>query len=435
MLMRAAADSKAAAVLLREESESSEASEDRDKLEDEAALPRRCARGLGVPVASALGVSLLLTALLDSLLRPPAPGGHAEARGELDDERLRPYLRSAVAEPTRAQLVNAEPVRELTRRGVRLAGVVDAIYTYGAPAAAFPPLEDHTRADRCFRGLRSYTEDIIGPGAKQVDAEALSPDGGFPHPLMPVVALRWNADSAYAPCPNAETDWPGGAGNMAEWRRHGEKDYRLRLQQVKINGTPAASNEPFATASSFAALAFKAYDTTDNTKQVLADGLPGWKVVARETRNQGSDSLYDEDPVTLVQSMESLDCVLVFAGANNQQNELNTAAKSYGTRYCGFSNIHTGYRNELWDITADLWPSRLSPKLSKCNKVSCIGHGFGGTLCELFAACANSGRQDDLDFQQQAWIKGLPEAMPEIKADSTVLAQGASKRCDEPPCS
>merc|ERR1719414_367854 len=112
--------------------------------------------------------------------------------------------------PTSAEHVGTEPARTLSRPDAPGHGSVEAIYTYGSPAIAEPALIDRSHADHCFRGLRVYTEDILAGGTKQADDQALSDPGGAPHAKMPTLALRWDADSDYAPCPQAESEWPGG---------------------------------------------------------------------------------------------------------------------------------------------------------------------------------------------------------------------------------
>merc|ERR1712129_503729 len=161
--------------------------------------------------------------------------------------------------------------------------------------------------------------------------------------------------------------------------------------------------------------------------------MPGWKYVAEETRVAGSGSLYDEDPVMIAQHTTTLDCALVFSGTNNAANELASSTTGYSTGYCGFDDVHVGYRNELWHITKDLWPV-IAPKLSKCKTVSCVGHSMGGPLCDIFAACANSGRTEDEDYVQQSWILGTHAAMEEISEGGVTLMPGAEKKCNQPPC-
>lgn len=333
---------------------------------------------------------------------------------------------------TEAQSSTSDGGATTKQESIEEFGVVDAIYTFGAPGSAKQPLENMLRDDRCFAGLRSYTEDVLGPATKQVDGAAIS--NTDLHARMPTVVLHWNRDSIYVAGPG-ETTWPNDndGGVFGDWRLHWETDYAPRLKQVAVNGENVSSKEPFATASKFVTLAYKIYDSLPHARADVATKLPGWKVVALETLISGTGTIYDEDPVMLVQDSSTLDCALVLAGTNNLANELTSSTTGYDSSYCGFSGVHVGYRNELWHIMHYTMPA-LRPKLAKCGKVSCVGHSMGGPLCEIFSACANSGRQDDADFQQQSWPKGMPAAMDEITKGEALYKPNAERRCEEPPC-
>merc|ERR1719330_2312173 len=146
-------------------------------------------------------------------------------------------------------------------------GYVEAIYTYGSPGAANPALVNLQREDGCFGGLRSFTEDVLGPSMKQVDAAAMSQD--YAHAKMPVAVLHSDSSSDYAPCPGEPT-WPEGGGAFADWRLHWEDDYVPRLRNIRVDGRDSSMKEPFLSAHQFALLAFEANNNTKNTKKVLA---------------------------------------------------------------------------------------------------------------------------------------------------------------------
>lgn len=316
-------------------------------------------------------------------------------------------------------------------------GTIEGVYTYGAPATAQPPLENLMSEDRCFGGLRSYNEDVIGPATKQVDAAAMS--NFYPHARIPTAVLHKTGDSIYVPCPSKEVaaaeTWPNdNSGEVfSEWGLHWENDYTPRLKNIKVKGEDLGGKQPFLKAYDYVIFAYKTYDSTIHAVEQVHNRLPTWKLVARETRVSGKGTSYDEDPILLFQDSKTLDCAITFTGTNNVDNELSTSTTSYGTGYCGFDQVHVGYRNELWSITKDLWP-KLRPKLSKCNKVDCVGHSLGGSLCEIFAACANSKRVDNSDYQQQMWARQEPALIPEIKKGGVVMVADAEKRCEEPPC-
>merc|ERR1719384_3045715 len=99
----------------------------------------------------------------------------------------------------------------------------------------------------------------------------------------------------------------------------------------------------------------------------------------------------DKDQMLLVQETKTGACALAFSGTDNP-SELYTSLKSYGTGYCGFTDVHAGYRNELWTLTNQpAYRKGILPKLARCSKTICVGHSLGGALCEIFVGCANSG--------------------------------------------
>lgn len=81
------------------------------------------------------------------------------------------------------------------------------------------------------------------------------------------------------------------------------------------------------------------------------------------------------------------------------------------TTFCGFR----GVQRLLVNITRDLlrapeWETIIKPALPKCRSVNATGHGFGGAMATLWAACANSNRTDQ-DFSFASWRPGEPERL------------------------
>mmetsp|Transcript_174975 Transcript_174975/g.561111 ORF Transcript_174975/g.561111 Transcript_174975/m.561111 type:complete len:140 (-) Transcript_174975:103-522(-) len=138
--------------------------------------------------------------------------------------------------------------------------------------------------------------------------------------------------------------------------------------------------------------------------------MSGWNLVGRANFD---GSAGDTDAVSLIQERDTLDCAVIFEGTNSL-SEMFTTIVEYGTGYCGFDNVHVGIRNELWSLTGGPWETDIKPKLEACNRVLCIGHSLGGALCEVFAACANSGHYSDPDYQRLAWGKKMAAQMKEV---------------------
>jgi len=297
-------------------------------------------------------------------------------------------------------------------------GVVHAMYTFGAPAASSPAFPNLQAKDGCFNGLRTFTENIMAGGGRQVDAASIIIP--YPHAKVAVLALHWNEDSFYEPCRKEDytaLKWP--LGGVSLWDLHHEKHYAPRLKSVQLKGKPVASQEPFATANKMVTLAYKSYDSVAHTKAEIAKSLPTWQLVEHRVY-ENFEGYYDTDALMVVQEKETLECALVFTGTDTF-GEFGTSINQYFTGYCGFDKVHVGYRDELWTLTdATIWP-RVTKKLSKCSKVTCVGHSLGGALCDVFSACANSHRVKDPDYQRLMWYQETPKLMSEIGAANVTL--------------
>mmetsp|Transcript_108721 Transcript_108721/g.215908 ORF Transcript_108721/g.215908 Transcript_108721/m.215908 type:complete len:543 (-) Transcript_108721:53-1681(-) len=380
----------------------------------------RVLSGMRKPIGSAMVCLGLLLCALVAVLSVRSPGMRSTAEpssaqamptgGMSTDSSTDPQVPTQQLQDTGSYGTPRALVLGRVRGGAP--GVIDEVYTYGAPAVSDPPIENYDREDRCFLGVRCYTEDTYGVHneSSQVDAATIAND--YKHAKMPVAALHWHHDSVYIPCPGAP-ELPLQSGNVPDWGLHVEHEYMPRLQRVRVNGTGYRLREPFLRAADLVVLAYKSYDSTPHAMVDLSERLPNWRLVAKEIRMSGKGSLRDTDPVMIAQELQTLDCAIVFTGTNNLGNELTTSTTSYATDYCGFLGVHVGYRNELWQITNALFP-RLRPKLERCNRVICVGHSMGGSLCELFAGCANRKAVGEPDYEQQKWLQGTPELMPEI---------------------
>ena len=125
------------------------------------------------------------------------------------------------------------------------------------------------------------------------------------------------------------------------------------------------------------------------------------------------DTLQAVDNLWLVQSEQTLNCVLVFEGTHSPQ-EFEVNLRPSLETYCGFDNVHGGYADKLFWLMKYTMP-KLRPKLGKCKSVACTGHSLGGSLCEVFAACANSGRKGIHQFDAQDWTRTDTELMPIVR--------------------
>lgn len=309
--------------------------------------------------------------------------------------------------------------RRASRSGGGVPAVISSMYTFGAPAVSRPPMPDLNSPDHCFPGLRTYTENKLAGGGRQVDAASMF--DAYAHPFISVLALDWGQDSFYQPCPGDAT-WPQGGG-AADWGLHSETHYAPRLQNVTLSGVAVATDEPFKTANEMVTLAYKSYDTVENTIKEMKTKLPKWRLVDRHVF-EWSEGAYDDDPIMVAQQTETLECALVFTGTNHF-GELGSSVKQHLTGYCGFDQVHAGYRDEVWQLSDHaIWP-KITEKLSKCSSVRCVGHSLGGAMCDVFSGCINSGRLEDPDYKKLMWYQGTPELMPEIGSQEELQALGA----------
>eukprot|EP00442_Polarella_glacialis_P046790 CAMPEP_0115119376 /NCGR_PEP_ID=MMETSP0227-20121206/45054_1 /TAXON_ID=89957 /ORGANISM="Polarella glacialis, Strain CCMP 1383" /LENGTH=364 /DNA_ID=CAMNT_0002520833 /DNA_START=196 /DNA_END=1290 /DNA_ORIENTATION=+ len=310
--------------------------------------------------------------------------------------------------------------RDIKQQDSEELGVVDEMYTFGAPGTAKPAFTNLASADGIFIGLRLYTENIFGVNreSSQVDGGAVFDD--YLHPEIGVVALHWKEDSTYVPG-RGHPSWPiqsqPGKAIFMDWGLHKEKNYQDRLNEITVLEMSTAitvdkmsvnNQELFRKARLMVSLAFGAYSDTPDMKAKARYGLPGWKVVAHEIQN----TLEAKDSIWLVQEQDTMDCAFVFTGTSTFA-ELGTSIKSVGHPFCGFKEVHRGYQDKLYWLMKGLMP-KLRPKMAQCNRMTCTGHSLGGSLCDVWSACANSKRTNDKHYKLQMWTKGVPQLMPEI---------------------
>lgn len=296
----------------------------------------------------------------------------------------------------------------------KLPARVAAVYTWGAPPASWRPLENLASEDGCFPGLRAYAENIMGQ-IHQVDPMAMS--NPFNHTRIATLALHpGGEDSYYVDCNGTlqgEPTWPLRTGQVYEhiqFRVNAEntyKAYSTRLSDVFVDGVNVSAQDPFKSSRYFLPLAFAVYESNDTVKELLAEKLPEWRLVASEVYNA---SKRDKDPVMLFQNIHDLNCALVFAGKNS---ESEFTLSYLPVVFCGFTRVLTAYQHEISNVTSNLWPN-IGWKLGKCSRLVCVGEGVGGAVCDLFAACLNSGRVDNSDYLKLSWSPTDAELLPEV---------------------
>lgn len=366
-----------------------------------------------------LAVSAASAAVEDKVARPGDAACTDE--GECDAASLLQYnsLRTGRGE------VQGEATEARSKRDGLVPPRVHEVYTYGAPATHMEPFRNPSSEDECFPGLRAFSlnhlngrhRDKNGKPIQRLEIRQV--DGAAIHNFLAhawtnsLVIKETPEPSTYRPCAYHKTDGkplePARNGNTFEdWRIHTQKTYEGRYKNMTLKNFEgdAIKMEPFKSSSFFTAFAWEAYDTFENIQANIADKMPGWNLVLRTYDQHHSD----KDPILIAQEEKTLDCAIAFAGTNNFWEFFTSTTMHLGP-YCGYDRVHTGYKNELWTLMNRTGPV-IHPILAQCNKVICVGHSLGGALCELFAACANSGNISNAEYRQLIWPQGTPTLMP-----------------------
>jgi len=380
---------------------------------------RGAARGADEASCVATGAALVAAGV-----PPPTSSEELEATGLLQHGALRaatpPALGATEAAAAIAATSSSEEEEEGSSSSPTTTGgprrknltvpLVHGIYTFGAPATRLHALTNAATEDGCFPGLRNYNENLAGFGMiHQIDAGAMW--NTYDHAKINSAKLHWQSESYYYPCGDVEGHqedghpaWPAHGVNsdgviVQEWRVHHEYTYRDRLWFLTINGTRRTFEEPFKSALLFINVAYRVYERLDLIEDGVHRLMPGWKVLHHDVWRR---RFIDTDPILLVQEQATQDCAMAFSGTNSLA-DFPASIDSLPSHYCGFDHVHVGYVMKLRNVIRHLWEN-MRPKLQKCRKLFCAGHSMGGSLCELFSACANSRNTSDPDYQALAWI-------------------------------
>ncbi|CAL1153748.1 unnamed protein product [Cladocopium goreaui] len=200
--------------------------------------------------------------------------------------------------------MSPHPGHRSKSREEKVPAVISSMYTFGAPAVSRPAMPDLNQADHCFRGLRTYTENKLAGGGRQVDAASMF--DAYAHPTISTLALDWGQDCgengrtpSINPAPEKlrgpkEEGLPTGACTLRlTMRRAFRRPVCLSFAQLKefssywsskatlieavtIDGVKMATEEPFKTANEMVTLAYKSYDSVPNT--IKDDYAAAWRI-------------------------------------------------------------------------------------------------------------------------------------------------------------
>jgi len=298
--------------------------------------------------------------------------------------------------------------------------LVDFVYTFGAPATSKEAFSNKARTDGCFPGLRTYTEDASESGwktwwwgstqkKKVTNVDFAVPSKKLNHARTASLVLYANTKSYYTPCDatsHGHHDWPVWGRSELNITLHNHNNYDIRLDKLSLDGKKK-KDEPFKSAISLSTFAFKGYKGSVKINKA-ASTSSGWMLVPeshqmrKDKRTSGK-----KDPLFLLKNRKDNGCALVLTGttSDNSRNPINDIAglESHPQTYCGFKDVQAFYAKEMIALTSDTAWANMKDKLKGCKRVSCVGHSIGGALCEILAACANSGKKTNEHFQNLVW--------------------------------
>mmetsp|Transcript_4642 Transcript_4642/g.10344 ORF Transcript_4642/g.10344 Transcript_4642/m.10344 type:complete len:389 (+) Transcript_4642:42-1208(+) len=302
---------------------------------------------------------------------------------------------------------------------------VSAVYTYGSPSVGKGPHMSNP-GDRCVPGLRIYTENVkdetcswwqlwCTPGRAITDVDFASQvnlDSHYPHAKTDTLVLRLVLESnrleyTYHRCSDANArqqynyQWLPDKNSPSDLlpglNIHSpiDKHYGLRLRGVprSIRGDSLE----------FLSVARCSHELSDNGIRECLNRLGGidrlgYEPFAFMVHASKMMLIDDTDTVYVLKKDDSASrrCVIAFQGSDSVF-DLSKFLMQYKDprKFCGRSGIHSGVADELSGITRNpQFGKVIVPALETCDDVVCVGHSLGGSLCSLFADCANNGLQN-----------------------------------------
>jgi hypothetical protein len=285
-------------------------------------------------------------------------------------------------------------------------GMVDALFTFGAPGSATPALENHRDNNKCFPGFRLWNMHKRAWG-EQVDiVPPLAGVVGYKHPYMDSIELEvGKGKHTMHKCSEEMTEGPNGVGLIS-----------LHEPELYIEHTQGINKLLYDVSN----VGLRKSYIKDEKEVARRVAEYGYRLVATAF-HRGNGSITGGPQVShLIQHPRTLACMVTFQGTQSVGDALSDIdiAKS---EFCGLpQKVHKGFRDHLRRIIkTKVWQKNILNNIPKCSKLWVVGHSLGGAMAELFTACTAKapgwgqvGYKDDYKYIR--WTKGKAQQLPYI---------------------
>lgn len=311
-------------------------------------------------------------------------------------------------------------------------GEVDFLYTFGAPGAGSPGLQNQRSNNGCFNGLRAWQTLKGRIWGKWVDiAVRITNYVWYAHAKITVLDIQTG---------DVENSWnPVVCDDTTSMKLTWEPAYLYfgtagLHMQPKYIASMHTMDQPWLTNMSIFA-ADTAYEKNpDDVRENIVKH--GWRLAGSALHPGGW--LYGGRQIShLIQQPETLECVVTFQGTASLQGWVSNF-DWLSTHFCGLSLpgescrfhmfgcktrqprgsfVHSGFSGRLRVLAKSVeWQHNVHRFLPSCKKVHVVGHSLGGSMGELFSACVSRAPAPEEfgweDYKWIGWKTGTPTALP-----------------------